>query len=208
MLTRSKQRGDTLIEVLFAITVFSLVVVGSLSIMNQGVAAAQRSLEITLVRQQIDSQAAALRYMHDSYLAVYQPGITFNLAAPTSGAEEWYQLVNSSSMVSSASNFSGAVATCPTIPGTAFVVEPKGITLMPRSVIQPATGYSQIEYNTSGVMTNSRGLWIEAVRYYSAADSTQVDVGYIDFHIRACWRSFGASNPVTLGTIVRLYESR
>ena len=55
-------RGDTLIEVLFAITVFSLVVVTSLAIMNQGTQAALRSLQLTLVRQQVDSQAEALRF--------------------------------------------------------------------------------------------------------------------------------------------------
>src|SRR5882762_1936652 len=64
-----KQRGDTIVEVLFAVTVFSLVAVGGLSLMNQGTAMAQRSLEIGLVRDQMDAQADALRYMHNAYVA-------------------------------------------------------------------------------------------------------------------------------------------
>jgi prepilin-type N-terminal cleavage/methylation domain-containing protein len=68
---RFSQKGDTLIEVLFAVTVFSLVAVGSLSIMNQGTTVAQRSLETTLVRQEIDAQAETLRFVHDSYIAAY-----------------------------------------------------------------------------------------------------------------------------------------
>ncbi|MBJ58357.1 hypothetical protein CMN24_01415, partial [Candidatus Saccharibacteria bacterium] len=60
---RRLERGDTLIEVLFAVTVFSFVVVSSLAIMNQGTAAAQRSLEISLVRQQVDAQADSLRFL-------------------------------------------------------------------------------------------------------------------------------------------------
>lgn len=63
-----KQRGDTIIEVLLAVTVFSLVAVGGMAIMNQGAAMAQRSLEIGLVRQQIDAQADALRYIHNAYV--------------------------------------------------------------------------------------------------------------------------------------------
>jgi len=84
---RSLQKGDTLIEVLFAVTVFSLVAVGSLSIMNQGTATAQRSLEITLVRQEIDAQAEALRFIHDSYIAAYPNAVS----GEASG--EWSKIV-------------------------------------------------------------------------------------------------------------------
>jgi type II secretory pathway component PulJ len=63
------QRGDTIIEVVFAVTVFSMVAVGGLALMNQGAAMAQRSLEIGMVRDQMDAQADALRYMHSAYIA-------------------------------------------------------------------------------------------------------------------------------------------
>ena len=46
-------RGDTIVEVVFAVTIFSMVTVGAISIMNKGVAIAQQSLEITLVRQNV-----------------------------------------------------------------------------------------------------------------------------------------------------------
>ena len=82
MLGRQKNRGDTIIEVLFAITVFSLVVVSSLSIMNQGSATAQRTLEISLVRQQIDAQAETLRFLNTSYVAAYQAGVNDILSTP------------------------------------------------------------------------------------------------------------------------------
>ena len=48
------QRGDTIIEVLLAVTVFSLVAIGAMMVMNQGTNSAQRSLEVTLVKQQIE----------------------------------------------------------------------------------------------------------------------------------------------------------
>ena len=95
MLKRRIERGDTLIEVLFAITIFSLIVVTSLTLMNQGTAASQRALEITTVRQQVDGQAEALRFIHDAYVGVYQSGITFNTSDTVSTpAEEWFKMMN------------------------------------------------------------------------------------------------------------------
>ena len=40
-----RNRGDTIIEVLLAVTIFSLVAIGSMVLMNRGVAMAQQSLE-------------------------------------------------------------------------------------------------------------------------------------------------------------------
>ena len=51
MLGRRHERGDTIIEVMFAFVLFSMVIVGAFMIMNQGMALAQRSLEVTQVRQ-------------------------------------------------------------------------------------------------------------------------------------------------------------
>ena len=58
MLGRRHERGDTIIEVMFAFVLFSMVIVGAFMIMNQGMALAQRSLEVTQVRQQIDSDCS------------------------------------------------------------------------------------------------------------------------------------------------------
>lgn len=62
---REFNRGDTLVEVLLGVTIFSLVAVIALETMNRGMAIAQYSLETTLVRQQVDAQAEMLRYAHD-----------------------------------------------------------------------------------------------------------------------------------------------
>ncbi len=82
-------RGDTLIEVLFAITIFSLVAVSSMAIMNQGTDTAQRSLEITLVRQEIDAQAETLRFLNASYIA----NASF-VAGDGSYADQWKNIDN------------------------------------------------------------------------------------------------------------------
>src|SRR5664279_89500 len=93
-------RGDTIIEVLFAVAIFSMIAVGSLSIMNQSLATAQRSLEITLVRQQMDAQAETLRYVNQAYIANFQRGG----AAPTGIAAEWSSANNPNSIISKVLN--------------------------------------------------------------------------------------------------------
>jgi type II secretory pathway pseudopilin PulG len=188
---RSQQTGDTLIEVLFAVTVFSLVAVGSLSIMNQGTATAQHSLETTLVREQIDAQAETLRFIHDSYIAAY-PNVV--AGEPSS---RWTAIVAKSDSVVAASSF----GTC-TPPGNAFILNTKTAQLSASPLTSTVPTYSQLRYSTDTVLGAAEGIWIEAVRSASVGGSSSS----IDFHIRACWNSAQQATPMTLGTIVRLYE--
>ncbi|MBQ68718.1 hypothetical protein CL689_01460 [Candidatus Saccharibacteria bacterium] len=206
---RRLERGDTLIEVLFAVTVFSFVVVSSLAIMNQGTAAAQRSLEISLVRQQVDAQADSLRFLHDSYVAAYRPGLSYNLTdGTTSPAEEWYRLTRSPSMVSTVIPLNNGGTSCSSAPGTAFIINPKTARYVSASSLTRATTYSRLAYNSSGALSAAQGLWVEAIRSGTSSDMNQQNAGYIDFHIRACWEAPGTAAPMTIGTIVRLYEPR
>ena len=96
MLGRHVGRGDTMIEVLLAVTIFSIVAVTGLTIMNQGSAAAQRSLEVTLVRNEMEAQATALRYMYDAALAQkssagYDPA---SVSDTSTAAGRWQQVLN------------------------------------------------------------------------------------------------------------------
>ena len=62
------QRGETVIGVLIAFTVFSMVAVLSMRTMNSSIAVAQTSLEVTLARNEIDAQAEALRFIHNAFI--------------------------------------------------------------------------------------------------------------------------------------------
>ncbi len=189
MLVSKSQRGDTIIEVLFAIAVFSLIAVGGISIMNQGTALAQRSLEVNLVRQQMDTQAEALRYLNQAYVADYGKNGT-----PTT----LWQSITAKKVIA-ASSFDTIVTggTC-TVPISGFAIDTKKIAtsnfIMPSSN-NPAT-YAKIRYDTAAPA--AEGIWIQAVE--SAGNN------FYDFHIRACWSTPGSAVPTTLGTIVRLYE--
>lgn len=178
--------------------------------MNQGTAAAQRALEITLVRQQMDGQAQAIRYIHKAYVAAYQK----DGVAPAGIAAEWVKMTNKTTGkgATGASDFGATSGTaCPaTIPGEKpFLVNAHTATLWTGvpAMNAPSGGslppYAQVIYNNDSSINSAYGIWVEAV------PSTNPDgPGFVDFHIRACWDSAGSSNPMTLGTIVRLYEPR
>ncbi len=65
-------RGDTLIEVMLSISVFAVVALLSINMMNDGINTAQRTLETAMARNEIDAQAEALRFIHQSYVAERQ----------------------------------------------------------------------------------------------------------------------------------------
>lgn len=196
----SADRGDTIIEVLFAITVFSLIAVSSLSLMNQGTAAAQRSLELTLVRQQIDSQAEALRYTQASYVAAYVDSGTYNINTP---AGQWRNIVDTKAHDGDATPFG---ITC-AAPAGAFVMNTQTVRT-DDTHFTAADTYARVTYKASPLteIDKAGGIWVEAIKSKSFNDPAQAP--YIDFHIRACWDGPGQSVPMTTGTIVRLYEPR
>ena len=61
------KRGDTLVEVLFAIAVFALVSVLALNIMSSGLKSAEASIEVAQTRSEIDAQAESLRFIHNAF---------------------------------------------------------------------------------------------------------------------------------------------
>jgi type II secretory pathway pseudopilin PulG len=62
------KKGDTLIEVTLAVGIFSLVAIAVVAVVNSSTSGAQSSLETTLARAEIDSQAEALRFIQASYV--------------------------------------------------------------------------------------------------------------------------------------------
>lgn len=212
--SRRREKGDTVIEVLFAVTVFAMVAVGSLSIMNQGIATAQRALEITLVRQQIDAQAEAIRYIHQAYVTAYQK----DGPAPTDTAAQWIAMTSKTTGKGEAVASEFGVTTdnrCPTTFAPQyrpFILNARKATVAstPPALSPPGDGslppFSQVIYEEGdpSVIKQAYGLWVEAVPSTTATDGP----GFVDFHIRACWEGAGGSTPMTLGTIVRLYEPR
>lgn len=189
-------------------TVFSLLAVGALAIMNQGTHSAQRALEITQVRQQINAQSEALRYIHQNYIySIAQD----NSSEAGSLSSAWIAIRRATGENEVTTFDNGGASTCKSIPGSAFILDAPAGTLTsvkPRSISQPVPGevmppYSQIVYNSTNAVQAAYGIWIEAKRA-----AVVNNLSYIDFHVRACWENPGSGPAMTLGTIVRLYDPR
>lgn len=190
------KKGDTLIEVMFAVSVFAAIMIGGLALMNSGLARTQGTLQLSMARNAIDSQAEALRYLNAVHVA--------NHPNNTGLSAVWNDITSERNIVGEASN----LQTC-NIPDSAFVIDTLNVVRRPRESINVASTYPRLIYsNSEGAnddtnainidrrnFNSAEGLWIEAVR----------GDGFYDFHIRACWNAPGSNVPMTLGTIVRLY---
>ena len=181
-----RQRGDTIVEAVIAFAVFGAIAVGAMVIMNRGVAMAQRSLEVTLVREQMDGQADMLRYLKD-----------------VSGGG-WSNLTNASNLSQSPQPISSNASSCVAPPPSSKAFFLSG---SPGNVpqVNSASGASYGTPTTYALVDHparkSSNIWIEATR----AEGSSPEAQAFDFRIHACWSSVGSDNPITLGTIVRLY---
>jgi len=184
MKRRHSARGDTIIEVVMAVAMFSMLAIGIMALMNSGIAMAQRSLELTLVRQQIDSQAEMLRYVHDK-----------SSQAGSSFAALWDRIKNRT--IDHANSVLN-VDRCPeAMPSGGFALAPN------KNTFQLITNKYELSSTYAKVSTTqnptSLGMSIQLVR---------VEGGRAyDAYIQACWMSVGTDRPMTTGTIVRMYDT-
>lgn len=184
------KKGDTLIEVTLAVAVFSMVMVVGIGAMNGGMARTQASLQLSLSRDAMNSQAETLRYINNIYLNKYASGSGDMFS-------KWREIT------AKAKTSATRLNNCPTdqtafnaLNAIAINVNDKTFPLITgNEKITPANTYPQLAANGA----TSQGMWIEVVRPRARS-------GYYDFHIRACWIAPGNNTPTTLGTIVRLYD--
>lgn len=189
-MVRKVTKGDTIIELVLAFAIFSLCAITTVMILNKGVALSQQSLEKSLVRQQIDSQAEIIRYIHDTHNAPVWTALkakeTTNprpLSGPcptvaqltTGGANGFYVAPNSA--------------------------DPNGFTVYTANTgnYAPASTYARVDYTTK----KAAGIWVQVARAENKSGTPGTDA--YDFYIHGCWDSVGQEVPMTVGTIVRLY---
>lgn len=190
---RKFNRGDTLVEVLLGVTIFSLVAVIALETMNRGMAIAQYSLETILVRQQVDAQAEMLRYAHDMK------------------NDTWKKLVDNNSVSVSVVNDNEGnlgVEKCPddfstkefALAATPSLASKISILNNPGDY-KAAETYARVDSDTK----KTYGISVRLVKPSTATGSR--DSNKYDAYIKACWMPVGSKMPATIGTIVRLYDS-
>lgn len=192
----NRSRGDTIIELMLAFSIFSLAAVSTIAIMNKGVAISQQSLEVSLVRAQMDGQAEIIRYLRDTNDPLWSSGpnniinhVTTNIA-PLSPA------------------------TCPSVSDITsggstgnhgfFISKSGSILVINDSVASFAdpTTYAKIDSDNKAY-----GLWVQIAKGDSGSSETAKNIVAYDVYIHACWSSLVSDNtPATLGTIVRIYD--
>lgn len=171
-------RGDTLVEVILAFTIFGMLAIGTITIMNKGVSIAQQSLETTLVRQQIDAQADMLRYIHDE--------------RNNSTASLWNDLKKPTNLVAANSVVQRlGIEACPNkFESKEFALRATSGSVKKVSSSQKAQSYAKIEGDVS----------------YGVSIQLTKGNKFYDAYIQACWGSLESPMPATMGTIVRLYD--
>ena len=189
------QRGDTIIEVLFATAIAALIIMMTITLMNRNLSTIQMATETTMVRQNIDSQAEVLRFLKDQYMT--------NRSVNTGYSKLWKDTVSTSA--SGHATTQASTFTQCTPPAKAFYLnqasdtgdqEATDVSNINVVAVDPAL-YKDLDSHAR----IGRGIWVEAV----APVFTTETVRYVDFHIRACWDPPYGGNKATLGTIVRQY---
>ena len=197
------QRGDTLIEVLIAITVMGIVVVGVMAMMNRTLVSMRNSAERTAVRAEINSQTELLHYLH----ATNHDG----------GWDKIRRLAHD--------NVNHARTSCRITTSTSaddsqgsFFIDSSDLNNI---IVQDRLGYTMIYagggniprgVNLSGRATvgmesdrTTTGIWIDAVFHPISGTNPRP---YFDFYIKACWTPLGGRVNSESVTIVRIYDTR
>lgn len=172
------QRGDTLVEVLMAIVILSVVIVGAMTMMSRGLAAAQIALEHSQVRMSVNGQIEMLRYARDTFLK-----------SPTDpSAGQWSAIIAASN-----ANAITYDASCNVTGSKTGFYMTKNATQVTRNTYTAST--------PAAVPTPGTGMWIETV-----LSASGVKPAYVDFIVRACWTGSGTTGAQRTVTAVRLYD--
>lgn len=194
MIRQSRERGDTLVEVLLATAILAFLVTGTSIIMSSSLSRTQMSLERTQVQAAMQGQASILRALRDAALKEHSDDARTNWALVMSYA--------------SAANATSQAATCTVggFGGTRFRFDDSA-TNTTSSWLQPQslgaiTNESQAMPSGGSILpTPGNGMWIEAYRGGTA------QYPYYDFYIKSCWQNIGSGPKQELKTVVRLYGS-
>lgn len=181
-----KSRGDTLVEVMVAFAIMAVVILSISTLMGMGLNIAQQSLETSLVRQQIDGQADFLRYAQDQNSTL------------------WSTIKSSSMLTTSPVTTSTIQAEgCATAPANSFILyfDQATDSVQLHDVTNAVYYSSPITYGYVSDTGVASGMWIQVAKAQGDGG-----VSAYDFYIRGCWYSGRSDTPVTIGTIVRLYE--
>ncbi|MBR2795722.1 InlB B-repeat-containing protein [Candidatus Saccharibacteria bacterium] len=229
-----KRVGDTLIEVTLAIGIFSMVAIAVVAVMTGGTSSAETALETTLAREEIDTQAEALRFIHSAFIA----GAEADTDDPYVGL--WSDIISraidpktNTDYLSYSPKTCQEVQNSSTLKNYGFIINPRALGTNPAgayvpysSIFRTASTFPRLVYNTVGEMLGTdilvgqpignavsrvEGIYVIAVKDNNSTQivgdtSPSKGSGFYDFYIRTCWYGAGANTPSTISTVIRLYN--
>ena len=219
------RRGDTLIEVSIAISVFCIISIVSIGLMDSDLSAVQGALELNMARNEIDAQAEAIRFVHDSYLSER------NYAEGSQQYKEFWNAIKGAAVDSVDAFTEQPCANYYADTSDYFILNTRALTsypndtnpplllasnatdatkftessLYPRVIFGTATDNTDtqlLETTTNDKILKAEGIWVLAAK----ADNSGSEPQFYDFHIRTCWYAPGHNVPSTIATIIRLYN--
>ena len=224
------KRGDTLIEVMLAVGIFSMVAVAVVAVMSGGTSSAQTALETTLTREAIDAQAEALRFIQSSYIAekdnvsgeyanLWQ-AITSNALDIKDKSEDYQKSITQFSPDDCSNLYSGDnlknqhafiinTRVLGSDPSAAFITATNGsfisASTYPRLVYVDEGNLASESFSPS--LSSVEGIYIVAVKDPGSTTIAGTNKSaYYDFYIRTCWYGTGDKTPSTISTVMRLYD--
>lgn len=177
------KKGDTLIEVLLAVGIFSMIAIAVVAVMSSGTSNAQLALETTLAREEIDTQAEALRYIHDVYIAYQNTNADSGDSGRPVAAQIWDK-ITTNALEADEANSEGVLqydsaTQCGNIPRGSFILNPRQMNNVnayvpstingsPNNVFTAASTYPRLIFgndsqnllndtNTSSTLSNTLG---------------------------------------------------
>jgi|AntRauTorckE6833_2_1112554.scaffolds.fasta_scaffold00014_17 type II secretory pathway pseudopilin PulG len=187
--------GDTLVEVLLATVVLSIVLAGAFSLSNKAIQIGQSSIERTEAINLVRDYAETLRFIHATDAAGY--GQTWENIVDVASSSSPSYLDNQYCDISLSSSpiyFDFEQFVAATGDTTQIVKNFNSI---------PETG-GRLQYAdaTDNNADDIFAVWLEVYDPNPGVESV------LDIHIRACWDNISGSNVNRVGSVVRLSETR
>ena len=187
------RRGDTLVEVLLATVILSIVLAGAFSLSNKALQAGQGALERTEAVNIVREYAETLRFMHSSETDGYQAAWDSLLAGASSSRPTYEDDEYCDVSVASPKYLDfGELGADPVVAND--LVNDFSIPL----------NSGRLDYGSAND-SNTNDLFAIWLEVYDPAPSSS---GVVDIHIRACWDTLGGDNVDRAGAVVRLSETR
>ena len=93
LIKKEIKHGDTIVEVMLSIAIFSAVALLTINIMNSGLNTAQTTLEATMARAAIDAQSETIRFIHNSYTAERNYGLLDSQSTSSSEKSSQFEML-------------------------------------------------------------------------------------------------------------------